>query len=85
MNDDFTKRLAMIKTLLFIRPIVRIICKPLLILFGIGVAAWIFNIAKFRAGEIIPILIVFVTLASTLLGYDTLIFKLAKDDIDVRL
>ena len=56
-----------------------------LILFGIGVAAWIFNIAKFRAGEIIPILIVFVTLASTLLGYDTLIFKLAKDDIDVRL
>ena len=85
MNDDFTKRLAMIKTLLFVRPIVRFICKPLLILFGIGVAAWIFNIAKFRAGEIIPILIVFVTLASTLLGYDTLIFKLAKDDIDVRL
>lgn len=82
MNDDFTKRLAMIKTLLFFRPIVRFICKPLLILFG---AAWIFNIAKFRAGEIIPILIVFVTLASTLLGYDTLIFKLAKDDIDVRL
>ena len=74
MNDDFTKRLAMIKTLLFFRPIVRFICK-----------AWIFNIAKFRAGEIIPILIVFVTLASTLLGYDTLIFKLAKDDIDVRL
>lgn len=85
MNDDFTKRLAIIKTLLFFRPIVRFICKPLLILFGIGVAAWIFNIAKFRAGEIIPILIVFVVLASTLLGYDTLIFKLAKDDIDVRL
>ena len=84
MNDDFTKRLAMIKTLLFFRPIVRFICKPLLILFGIG-AAWIFNIAKFRAGEIIPILIMFVVLASTLLGYDTLIFKLAKDDIDVRL
>ena len=77
MNDDFTKRLAMIKTLLFFRPIVRFICKPLLILFGIGVAAWIFNIVKFRA--------MFVVLASTLLGYDTLIFKLAKDDIDVRL
>ena len=81
MNDDFTKRLAMIKTLLFFRPIV----KPLLILFGIGVAAWIFNIVKFRAGATIPILIMFVVLASTLLGYDTLIFKLAKDDIDVRL
>ena len=40
---------------------------------------------KFRAGATIPILIMFVVLASTLLGYDTLIFKLAKDDIDVRL
>lgn len=85
MNDDFTKRLAMIKILLFFRPIVRFICKPLLILFGIVVAAWIFNFIEYKAGATIPILIVFIALAFILLGYDTLIFKLAKDDIDVRL
>lgn len=85
MKNDFARRLAIIKTLLFLRPIVRLICKPLLIISGIFMLTWIFNLLKLNAGAIISVIVIFILSAGALLGYDVLIFNVAEDDIDVRL
>ena len=85
MKNDFARRLAIIKTLLFLRPIVRLICILLLIISGIFMLTWIFNLLKLNAGAIISVIVIFILSAGALLGYDVLIFNVAEDDIDVRL